>query len=210
MIGSTQGRFQLQHGKPVAPKPAARPGRSAQAAAPPASAAADTGAATNRTGEHRVVSGLKSATNASVSHSATAAPQATYSLGRARPARAESQNAPPGAAEFALREALGRQTTEEGQAPEEVREAPAEDRVPEKDLVEHHREAAVAKLEDLDSQARTEASQAGAVAPLFEFQVGPDARAYRVDFRAPPEPAQHDGAQDHGDKSEARPTAEAS
>jgi hypothetical protein len=144
------------------------------------------------------VSALGKAVDTSVTHTVTSSPQsATYAESRSR-VRVEGQPAPPGAAEFALREAIGAGAPTEAQAAEaaaqseaasEAADARAEAaRIPEKDVVERHRENAVRKLEDLDETARSEANQAGAIVPAFEFQVGPDARAYRVGFRDPPDP----------------------
>ena len=191
MIGRTQGRIQVERSKPVTPKPAAKAGRSVQATASAASASAGGGVSANRTGEHRIVSALGKASKASVSHTVTSSPQsATYAVARSR-LRPEGQTAPPGAAQFALREAIGAGAAGDAEQTEEkshVEEAAAEkaQRAPEQDVVERHRDLAVQKLEDLDDRARSEATEAGAVVPVFEFQVGPDARAYRVDFRDAP------------------------
>ena len=209
MIGSTQGRIQLQRGKPVVATPAPKAGRSVQGAAAVSSANPGGSVTANGTGEHRIVSALGRAADATVSHNATSAPQsATYAAPHGR-VRKDAPAQAPGAAQFALRETIGAV----GAAADEQREPPVKEvehqaqaeRPPDRDLVERHRERAVQRLEDLDDRARSEASEAGSTSPAYEFQVGPDARAYRVGFR---EPAPSQEQADHPERNDAdsRPT----
>ena len=120
------------------------------------------------TSEHRVVARTGQIRDQPGLHSGTAELPDTYSVSRNPQVANNQAREVPEAAQFALQEAL-----EQGSNQAEV---------PDLGVVEAYREYALQELTELDEEARTKAVAAGELSPTFTFRVGPDARAYRVDF----------------------------